>query len=162
MFDQLKSENHSVFMDNMNMSVTFARYYIKPINKIKIHGVTRSDNRGIPKCVMQIELQNAKVSDEKRNTVTFALLENDSKIEDLVAVSFYDSKPVYFLSTVIPEVKWTIVSKKVFSKLLQRKVSLPFSRHNFVNEYNFDINSVDRADQLSTNYKVEQDIRQRK
>lgn len=114
MFDQLKSENHSVFMDNMYMSVTFARYYIKPINKIKIHGVTRSDNRGIPKCVMQIELQNAKVSDEKRNTVTFALLENDSKIEDLVAVSFYDSKPVYFLSTVIPEVKWTTVSKKGF------------------------------------------------
>ena len=160
MFDQLKSKNHSVFMDNLYMSASFARYSINSINKIKIHGVTRTDNRGIPKCVLQTELQNDKMADEQRNTVKVAVLENDTTIKDLVAISFYDSKPVYFLSTVIPEVKWTAVSKHIFSKTLQRKISLPFLRPNFFNKYNFDMKSVNRADHLRTNYKVGKGIKQ--
>ena len=75
---------------------------------------------------------------------------------------FYDSKPVYFLSTVIPEVKWTKINKKIYSKNLNRKVVLPFLRPNFVDEYNQDMNSMDRADQLRTNYSVGRGLRQRK
>ena len=85
---------------------------MKHTKKVKIHGVTRTDNRGIPKCVMQTEIQNYKVVDETRNTVKVAVLENDSSITNLLAISYYDSKPVYFLSTVIPEVKWITVTKK--------------------------------------------------
>ena len=112
MFDQLKTQNHSVFMDNLYMSATFARNAMRHTKKVKIHGVTRTDNRGIPKCVMQTEIQNDKVADETRNTVKVAVLENDSSITNLLAISYYDSKPVYFLSTVIPEVKWITVTKK--------------------------------------------------
>ena len=54
---------------------------------------------------MQTEIQNDKVADETRNTVKVAVLEYDSSSTNLLAISYYDSKPVYFLSTVIPEVK---------------------------------------------------------
>ena len=48
MFEQLKNKNHSVYMDNLYMSATFARNLIRLQNKVKIHGVMRTDNRGIP------------------------------------------------------------------------------------------------------------------
>ena len=162
MFDQLKNKHHSIFMDNLYMSATFARNAFISDNKIKIHGVTRTDKRGLPKCIMQIEVQNEKIADELRNTVKVAVLEGDSKVQDLIAISFYDSKPVYFLSTVIPDVKWSLVSKKIFSQSLHRKVLLPFLRPNFVDKYNMDMNSVDRADHLRTNYCMGQGLRQRK
>ena len=162
MFDQLKNQHHSVYMDNLYMSATFARNAIQSKNKVKIHGVTRTDNRGIPKCILQTEMQNQKIADEIRNTVKVAVLNVDKTVKDLVAISFYDSKPVYFLSTVIPEVKWTKINKKIYSKNLNRKVVLPFLRPNFVDEYNQDMNSVDRADQLRTNYSVGRGLRQRK
>jgi len=162
MFDQLKSQNHSVYMDNLYMSATFARNSIKSMNKVKIHGVTRTDNRGIPRCILQTELQNSKLADEQRNTVKVAILEGDSIIEDLIAISFYDSKPVYFLSSTISEIQWNTVTKKVFSKNLDKKVLVPFLRPNFVDEYNYDMNSVDRADQLRTNYNVGSGLKQRK
>ena len=54
---------------------------------------------------MQTLLQNSKLVDEQSNTVKVAVLKGDSSIQDLVAISFCDPKPVYFLSSVIPEVK---------------------------------------------------------
>ena len=37
-----------------------------------------------------------------------AVLNGDKIVKDLVAISFYDSKPVYFFSAVIPEVNPTV------------------------------------------------------
>ena len=60
---------------------------------------------------MQVQLQNSKMADEQRNTVKVSVLDGDSTIKDLVAILFYDYKPVCFLSSVIPEVKWSTVNK---------------------------------------------------
>jgi len=57
-------------------------------------------------------ITNDKMADEQRNTVKVAVLEIDATIKDLVAISFYDSKPVYLFSTVIPEVTWIIPGEK--------------------------------------------------
>ena len=112
MFEQLENKNHSIYMDNLYISASFARNCLCLTNKVKIHGVTRTDKRGIPKCVMQTVIQNTKLADEQRNTVKVAVLKGDSAAQDLVAISFYDSKPVYFLLSTIPEVRWTTVVKK--------------------------------------------------
>ena len=48
-------------------------------------------------------IQNSTLADEQRNTVKVAVLKGDSSIKDSVAISFYDFKPVYFLSSVIPD-----------------------------------------------------------
>ena len=93
-------------------------------------------------------------ADEHWNTIKVAVLEGDSIIKDLVAMSFYDSKPVYFLSSIIPYVKWNKILKIVYSKKYDKKVTLQFLRQNFVDDYSNDMNSVDRADQLRTSYNV--------
>ena len=90
------------------------------------------------------------------------MLEGDAQIKDLLAISYYDSKLCYFLSTVINKINWVTCGKGVYSKFLKRKVTKQFLRPNFVNIYNFDMNSVDRADHLRKNYCFGEDLRQRK
>ena len=46
-----------------------------------------------------------------------AVLHGDSTVKDVIAISLYDYKPVYFLSTVIPEVEWTKINKKSTVKI---------------------------------------------
>ena len=60
MFKQLKNKNHSIYIDNLYMSASFARNCLCLSNKVKIHGVTRIDKRGIPKCVMQGSIQKCE------------------------------------------------------------------------------------------------------
>ena len=110
----------------------------------------------------QFEVQDKKEIEKVRDTVKVAVLEGDSQVKDLVAKSYYDSKPVYFLSTVIPNISWHTCGKQVYSKMLKEKVTKKFLRPNFVNVYNFDMNSVDRADHLRKNYCMGEGLRQRK
>ena len=153
LFDQLKEKHHCVFMDNLYMSALFAKIAINGKNKVKIHGVTRNDKKGLPKCIGQIELSNEKMVQKYQNTIKVAKLEGDPAITNLIAISYYDSKPVYFLSTVINRINWITVEKKVFSKKFGQMIKMPFLRPNFVDKYNQDMNAVDRADQLRTNYE---------
>ena len=90
-----------------------------------------------------------------------AALEGDTKIKDLLAISFDDSKPYYFLSTVINEVNWITCGKEVYRKLMKCKVTKQFLRPNFVDIYNYDMNSVDKADHLRKNYCLGEGLRQR-
>ena len=85
------------------------------MNKIKIHSITRTDNRRFPKHVLQLELKNIRLFDKKGNTENVAVLEGDISIEYLVAISLYDSRPIYFLSNVIPDATWTAVTKTIIS-----------------------------------------------
>lgn len=110
--------------------------------------MTRKEGKGIPNCIRQFEVKDETTLESIRNTVKVAVLEGDEQVQDLVAISYYDSKPVYFLSTVLPEIKWETVGKKVFSRSLKEKVTKKILRPNFVNSYNYDMNSVDRADHL--------------
>ena len=72
-------------------------------------------------CVTQMELINENMILQVRNTIKVAVLEGDDDINDLVAVSYYDSKPVYFLSTVVDEVKWITVKKKYLVRSWEEK-----------------------------------------
>ena len=70
---------------------------------------------------------------------------------------------MYFLSTIIEDTRWIVKSREIYSKNLEKKVdNLFFLRPNFVNAYNYDMNSLDWADQLRTNYQVSVGLRQRK
>ena len=85
------------------------------------------------------------------NTEQVVVLEDNKQIDELVAISFYDLKPVYFLSIVVPEIKWEVCGTKIFSMRLKENVTKKFLRYNFVNAYNYEVNSVDQADHLSKN-----------
>ena len=97
-----------------------------------------------------------------RHTIKVAVLEGDTAIDDLVAILYYDLKPIYFLSTVIPDVSWKSCSKRIYSKLENKKVTKSFLCPNFVDLYNYDMNSVDRADHLRMNYNMGVGLRFRK
>ena len=61
-------------------------------------GVTQKGMRGIPSCVKQEEMTNRVAQIEARDTVKVAVLIRDDECPNLVATSFYDTKPVHLLS----------------------------------------------------------------
>ena len=77
--------------------------------------MTRKEGKGIPTCVRQFEVKDEKMLEAVRNTVQVAVLEGDEQINDLVAISFYDSKQVYFISTVVPEIKWEVCGRNILA-----------------------------------------------
>ena len=88
-----------------------------------------------------------------------AVLEGDPLIKDTVVIPYYDTKSVYFLSTLIEDVRWIVKSRKIYDINLEKKVDKLFLRPNFVNAYNYDMNSVSQGDQLRTNYQVGMGLR---
>ena len=66
------------------MSALFARGALNSKNEVKIHGVARSEGKGIPRCIKQTEMSNEKVAASMRNTIKVAKIEGDSKIDDLL------------------------------------------------------------------------------
>ena len=61
-----------------------------------------------------------------RHTVKVAVLRGDEVCKDLLAVSIYDTKPVYFLTSVASEIKWIEKRRKVFDPVKKRTFNLPF------------------------------------
>ena len=90
---------------------------------------------------------------QKKGTVKVVVLYGDPDIKQMIEISYYDSKPIYFLSTVVRNVEWIELTRKCFNreKFLMDEVS--FLRQNFVHAYNADMNHADIADQLGLVYK---------
>jgi hypothetical protein len=87
-------------------------------------------------------------SKKLRVTTKAAVLKGDPDCKDILVVSFYDSKLVYFLSMIHEEIKWIQNTKKVFSKETGKKEENNFLRLNINTDYNFKMHDVDQADQL--------------
>ena len=86
-------------------------------------------------------------------TVKGAVLEGDSEIPDLVAVSYYDQKPVHFLSTICKSIKQIQCKKPVYCVETDQVETLKFLHPNINNDYNHDMGGVDIADQLWNYYQ---------
>ena len=102
-----------------------------------------------------------KKRDKVRNTVNIAVLEGDHEVKDVLAIlfSFYDAYPVYFLSTLVEDVKRSKIPQKSIVKQCKEKLKI-FVLTNFVDIYNYEMNSVNRKDYLRTNYALDQGLRQ--
>ena len=62
--------------------------------------------KGVPKRIIQKEVQNEKLQVEMRGTIKATVLTGDPEVKGLVAISIYDSKPTNFLSTVVDRIVW--------------------------------------------------------
>jgi hypothetical protein len=102
----------------------------------------------LPQNVIQQEVTNKHELRRVRGTTKAAVLRGDPDSNDLPELSFYDSKPLYFMSTVHDEIKWKEVNKKVYCRETGKKEENKFLRLNINNDYNFKMHDVDRADQL--------------
>ena len=94
--------------------------------KVMAHGVTQPSLRGIPSCIKQNEVTRKKELENVRHTVKAAKLTGDSICSDLVVISLYDTKPVYFLSNVCKEIKWIEKTKKVHDEVQQKYINMKF------------------------------------
>ena len=91
-----------------------------------------------------------------------AVLDGDPNVPNLVAVSYYDQKPVHFLSTICESIHWIQCQKQVYCSETQQLETLKFLRLNVNNDYNHDMGGVDIADQLRNYYRFDHWMRKRK
>ena len=72
-----------------------------------------------------------------------AILDGDPDVPNLVAVSYYDQKPVHCLSTICESIHWIQCQKQVYCSETQQLETLKFLRLNVNNDYNHDMGGVD-------------------
>ena len=118
-----------------------------------IQGVCRPENRGLPKCVIQLNKTQESEAAKVRGTTRAAVLKGDSLCENLVAVSVYDTKPVHFLSMMCDNIKWVKKSRLIYDKKLNKKVKVVYYRLNVNDSYNNHMGDVDVADQIRGYYR---------
>lgn len=152
---KLKGRHYTIGMDNLFMSAKLCRVALQCKSKVMLHGVTRPSMRGIPQCVKQKEVSKKSELEQVRHTVKAAVLRNDSVCKNLVAVSVYDTKPVYLLSNACEKVEWTTKKRKVWSPSDNSYVDMSFHRLNVINFYNQNMGNVDIADQLRNHYRYD-------
>lgn len=83
-----------------------------------------------------------------------AVLESDNGGENFVAVSVYDNKPVYFMSSFSKTICWVMKQRKVWSNRMQHYITLNFIRLNINDDYNNFMGKVDVSDQLRNVYRL--------
>ena len=153
MFDHLKNDHHNVWFDNLYLSAKFCKGAYNHTRKVKISGPTRKAGRGLPSCDLQQEVTKKEDLRNVRGTVKAAVLDGDEEMSGLVAVLYYDQKPVHFLSTICKSVKWIKLERKVYCNESQTMIPMSFLRLNINNEYNKGMGEVDVADQLCNYYR---------
>ena len=155
LISQLPDTHYTLGMDNLFNSAKLCRMALAMDQKVMVHGVTRPKLRGIPLIVKQEEVSKKKELEKVRHTVKAAVLKGDEVAKDLVSISLYDTKPVYFLTSACGEINWIKKEKEVYSPTLGRKFKLPFYRLNIVDFYNHNMGNVDLADQLRNHYRYD-------
>lgn len=118
-------------------------------------GVVRKGGRGVPSCILQEAVTKKEDLCKVRGTLKVSQLIGDSELPSLLAVSIYDSKPVYLMSNSAEQVKWLCKERHVCHKEMGKKVKVPFHRLNLIDQYNYTMNNIDIADQLRGTYQFD-------
>ena len=146
LFDQLPCKYYQCALDNLYMSaklcrsvfdlfIFFTHFFLtyqcngliyrscwRSKQRIMIYGVTRKSGRGIPKCILQEEVSTKEDLARTRGTVKVAKLVGDDCIQGLIAVSLYDTKPVYIMTNAIKKVKWIKKDRELYDKSQNKKL----------------------------------------
>ena len=119
-----------------------------------VQGMCQTDNRGLPKCVVNLvktqDLDAAKV----HGTIQAAVLKDNPLCEILVAASVYDTKPVNFLSMMCDDIKRLQKTRKIYNKVAKKMVPVTFHCLNINQNYNYHMKETDVADQLCGYYST--------
>ncbi len=100
------------------------------------------------------EDKQGRSADQARGTVKAAVLKGDSRSSDLNVASCYDQKPFYMISYSCESMTWMPIQKKVWSLSQKRMVDFSFLQWNLSDDYNFEMNDNDIADQLRLVYCI--------
>lgn len=128
------------------------------VPKVLTAGTART-NRGVPAACRQpdkakltpkqVEALKAKEPEERvKAQVT-------DKEPHVLCVSYFDNGPVHMLSTIHSDAEFVIVKKRVWSATEKKKIDLDIPRLRIIDDYNRNMNNVDRFDQLSNYYSLD-------
>ena len=106
LFDGLEDKYHGCGVDNLYMSIKFCKDEFNHPNKIKLHRIIRKGGRFLSSTVLQDEVQHEVEQEKIQGTIIAAELVGDTSCTSLLAVSVYDTKPVYFLTMVAKKICW--------------------------------------------------------
>ena len=74
--------------------------------RFMFHGSVRDKGRGVPRCLYQKKETTKLAVAQAKWTLKVSTLKGYAAIPGNVALSLYDSKPLYFMSNACEEVKW--------------------------------------------------------
>ena len=106
LFDRLEEKYPECDIDKLYMSAKFCKDAYDHPNNIKLHGITRKCGQGLPKSVLQEEVQNRVEQEKVQGTVLASELVGDLSCASLLAVSVYDTKSLHFLMMVADKIFW--------------------------------------------------------
>ena len=132
LISQLPDKYYTLGMDNLYMSAKLCRLAYASPQKVMVHGVTRPSLRGIPPNIKQEEVSKKGELQKVRHTVKAAILKGDEVCKDLIAISIYDTKPVYFLTMACYFIKWIKKEKQVYDEKAKKVFKMPFYRLNII------------------------------
>ena len=150
MFNQLDEKHHNCWFDNLYLSAKFCRATFTHPNVVWIAGPTRKSGYGLSKCVLQEEVKGSTELRHVQGTIKAVVLEGDADIAGLVTASYYDQKPVHFLSTICEVIKWVQCTKHVYCVETEQVEVVRFLHLNINDDYNHDMGNVDIATGLIT------------
>ena len=153
LISQLTDKYYTLGMDNLYNSAELCRLAYGMKQNVMVHGVTRPSLRGIPPEIKQEEVNRKGESEVVMHTVKVAVLKGDSECKDLIAVSLYDTKPVYFSTSATSQLYWVKKEIQVYDPKIKKTFHMPFYRLNIVDLYNNNMDNVDLADQLRNVYR---------
>ena len=128
------------------MSAKFCLGSFQHPKKVMVEGVTRTNQRGLPKEVIQHDIKNRKDLPNVKGTVKAAVIESCPPLNasHLVAVSVYDQKGVHFLSTCVQQIKWIEKTRMVWDKSSSTVKKGRFLRLSVNDSYNMTMNNAAR------------------
>ena len=146
LFDVFKEVFHHVVFDNL---YNYAAYYWASFNhplKPLVHGVTRKKTRYTILCTLTRgeELEGSRSC--SRNCEV-GIIRRWSWISMFYSITCIWYKPVQYVSMISNKVKWIVNERLVFNVETKKEI-MKFLRLNEIDTYNYDIGSVDIADQL--------------
>ena len=161
-FDALREAHHRCQCDKLHNSVNFTkRCYLHP-KKVLVAGVCHKNGRGVPASAFQEEIANRSEQMKVRGTVKFAILKGDPSCPNMLVGSVHDSKPVHMVTMITDAVRWTIKTRRIWSKELGKLMTMSHLRLNVIDSYNNSMGHVDLADQPRLSCRWDWWMRKRK
>ena len=76
-------------------------------------------------CLFQYKVSNKSKVDEQSDVLKVTKLQGDHLLKELVAKSYYDTKPiyVYYIATAVEDVGWIVKSREMYINVLETNFS---------------------------------------
>jgi len=105
LFDTLLDSNYRCWVDNLYTSLNFIIYALKHKAHVIVEGICQSGRCGFLDIAKQEEVREEENIRRVVGTTKAAELVIEGIEETIVATLVYDSKPVYFLSSLCEEIR---------------------------------------------------------